>query len=296
MKNPLNLLRQLLMRQKQSLSLGFRMYKGCRWGFGMWWHHAFRPKKNWIIRTPGGHLHTRGRQSLGAITQLYKPGFYIDDGKSDRQVRTIIDCGANIGTQVARFRFHHPDAQILAIEPHPGNFELLEQSFLSDDHVSCMKKAIWPTPQKLKIFHKKGTTPDTSVNFFEGFQVAEGDGGREAGGEEVDIEGITLNECMENLGWDEIDILKIDIEGAEHALFKEPDVAWLSKVNCLIFEPPDADHAGTTQLIFKRLEDYGLKFEVTSGGEYFVLIKEGLDWRNQIVFGFNLSPRNHTHL
>jgi hypothetical protein len=54
-------------------------------------------------------------------------------------------------------------------------------------------------------------------------------------------------------GHDRISILKIDIEGAEHAVFSAPNVAsWLPLVDCLVIELHDDTHFGPCTEVFQR--------------------------------------------
>jgi hypothetical protein len=41
---------------------------------------------------------------------------------------------------------------------------------------------------------------------------------------------------MEEYGSDKVDLLKLDVEGAEEGLFSHSDVTWIDRVNSLIVE------------------------------------------------------------
>ena len=53
-----------------------------------------------------------------------------------------------------------------------------------------------------------------------------------------------------------IDILKIDIEGAEYNLFANNPHDWLNKTRCLIIELHDLLSPGTSQIFFKEMANY----------------------------------------
>ena len=49
------------------------------------------------------------------------------------------------------------------------------------------------------------------------------------------VQGMTVDTIMKEHGIDHIDIIKIDIEGAEREVFRDPSL-WLEKVDALIVE------------------------------------------------------------
>lgn len=69
----------------------------------------------------------RGNADKGVMSHFYKPGYRIVD-TVDRPVRTIIDCGANIGDETVRFLHFHPEARIVAIEAEAANFDILTEN------------------------------------------------------------------------------------------------------------------------------------------------------------------------
>ena len=66
----------------------------------------------------------RGRLDQGALSHLYKDGVQVVDTPHKR-VRTILDCGANIGVESLRFWMHNLYAEILAVEADPDNYTIL---------------------------------------------------------------------------------------------------------------------------------------------------------------------------
>ena len=70
----------------------------------------------------------------------------------------------------------------------------------------------------------------------------------------------------------EIDLLKIDIEGAELEVFSNNYESWLPKTKALIIETHDQDRKGTTRPFFSTIAKYN--FSTTISGENFVCIRE----------------------
>ena len=67
-----------------------------------------------------------------------------------------------------------------------------------------------------------------------------------------------------------LDILKIDIEGAEHELFKNNYDTWLPNTRCLIIELHDRMRNRSSQNFFKAISKYD--FSYSHQGENLVFI------------------------
>ena len=187
----------------------------------------------------------RGRTDQGVLSHLYKDGVRIVDSKSKR-IRTILDCGANIGVETLRFRLHHPQAEIMAVEADPDNFALLASNYRNCARISVLHGAVWSKDTQLYVHRSPDGNPESSAV--------------EETGSGPSVTAYSIDSLRMLRGWSQIDILKMDIEGAEHELFSG-NIDWLERVNCLIFEVPDSDKPGTLQLIFEKLKGHRERFE-----------------------------------
>jgi FkbM family methyltransferase len=113
----------------------------------------------------------------------------------------IIDCGANIGLSVIYFKHHYPKARIIAFEPDARNYNLLKQnvSAFGLSEVELRNEAIWIENTELS-FSNEGTMSSKIIE--------KGD---------YKIRGIRLKDLLIN----PVDLLKIDIEGAEYEVVKD---------------------------------------------------------------------------
>lgn len=137
----------------------------------------------------------------------------ISDLKAENSINSIIDAGANIGLTSLFFRQHYPLSKILTIEPDQSNyFQQIKNLEVnnSKDFVIPINKALW---------HNNIDNLIISNNFRDGDawskSVIIGKN------KDDEIPSITLldlsNQYFPNSF---IDILKIDIEGAEGVLFE----------------------------------------------------------------------------
>ena len=130
---------------------------------------------------------------LGMLDEIYGNGIYHFDSGNEAPV--IVDIGANIGVSVNYFLANYPGAWIYAYEADPAIFDCLQHNVvLHNDHVELINQAVW---------HE-----DTCLRF-----VQEGaDGGRLSGNGGIAVPAVDIRKV---LAGKQIDLLKIDIEGAE---------------------------------------------------------------------------------
>ena len=212
------------------------------------------------MRFCGRSFSFRGRDDRGVLTHFLIDNYRIVD-HPDRPVQYIIDAGANIGDETLRFRHFHPQAMIVAVEAAAENYAVLTRNFRDDPQVKTLCRGLWPTDAKLAV--ERGATA-------EGYRV------REVDGEDFDIEAVTIEQLMRDHGFPRIDILKLDIEGAEYHLFSRNTESWIGKVQVLIFECNDTDVRGAAQSVFKAT--IGEPFDCFVSGESLVMIRRETGW------------------
>lgn len=157
--------------------------------------------------------------------------------------KVIIDCGANIGLTSIYFKNRFPNAKIIAIEPELSNFELLKKNTEKYSNIFCIKSGVWNKSTDLII--KDGSTGKW------GFVV------KEVNYQSNDtIPAISINEIIDIYNIDQIDILKIDIEGSEKELFETNFENWLRITKVLIIELHDGLKPGASKSFFKAVSKY----------------------------------------
>jgi FkbM family methyltransferase len=136
-------------------------------------------------------------------------------------VRVIIDGGANIGDSTAWYLSTFPEARVIAVEPDPANFRVLELNCRPyGDRVSIMCAALWSETGRLSI-----RNPGAGDSVY----VGEYDGNN-------DCPSISMPDLMQRHGISQVDILKLDIEDAESALFSDASDGWLAHVRTIAME------------------------------------------------------------
>ncbi|MBD2459671.1 FkbM family methyltransferase [Oscillatoria sp. FACHB-1407] len=139
--------------------------------------------------------------------------------------RRIIDLGANIGLGALSLSCQFPQAELICVEPDPRNKPLLTQT-LAVNHVPAkvFDCAIGANSGQLKL--RFGDDPTCSA--LESSPMHQLD-------QTVVVEVKTIPEILREIGWSEIDLLKIDIEGSEDDLLSQNN-EWLKNVKAIILE------------------------------------------------------------
>jgi FkbM family methyltransferase len=215
------------------------------------------------IRAFGRSVHYRGASDFGVMSHFFRPGYRIRD-LPDNPIRYIVDAGANIGDETLRFRCFHPQAKIISLEPATENFRLLSLNTSGDPAIFPVQKGLWPRDCRLRVFQAAASN--------EAFRVEEVDGDPLPG----DVQAISVPSILREFSIPEIDILKLDIEGAEYYVFDESCRQWVDKVKVFIFECPDNDHPGAAFRIFEAVAKY--HFNCFIQGENLVLIRHDVPW------------------
>lgn len=224
---------------------------------------GIRCETSLAARKLGRAIHFRGAED-GVMSHYFYPGFCVRD-TPENPIRFIIDAGANIGDETLRFRHFHPEAFIVALEPEPGNYRMLAKNVAGDKQIAALQAGLWSHECALSILSN-----DAGSN--EAFRVAEvGDGTPGA------ISAVSVSELMKRFGRSTVDILKMDIEGAEYEVFSRQTDGWLDRVKVFIFECPDNDRPGTAFRIFRSLGTQS--FDCFVHGECIVLIRRDTGWK-----------------
>ncbi|MDP3930008.1 MAG: FkbM family methyltransferase [Bacteroidota bacterium] len=128
-------------------------------------------------------------------------------GSNQNQER-IIDCGANIGMSIFFHKYFHPQAEIIAFEPNPSAFELLQINMKANKltGVTCIQKAVSENEEPIQFF----------VNDDKGSLLSSVRSDR-GGNKAIHIETTLLSKFLNK----PTSLLKIDVEGAEWLILND---------------------------------------------------------------------------
>ncbi len=215
-------------------------------------------------RAPGLKLpvHLRLRTSdVSVFRQVLITREY--DWEFSKTPRVIIDAGANIGLTSVFYANKYPEATIVAIEPEPSNFQMLEKNIEPYPNVTAVHAALWKANEEISLI-------DPGLGCY-GFRtigasdlVASPDGQRR-------VRGLTVDEVMKTHGLEFVDLLKIDIESSEKEVF-EGATGWIERVGVIVVELHDQLRSGCARSVYLAAKDF--EFEWRKGETVFLAKRE----------------------
>jgi FkbM family methyltransferase len=140
-------------------------------------------------------------------------------------IKHIIDLGANVGIASAYFLSRFPKAKVLAVEPDPETVEACRINLAPyDGRVQVLHGAAW-SKRTVLMLQRRTCAANTTVN--ENVRTES---------DRIAIEGWDIGSLIALSGFDSIDLLKIDIEGAERYIFSDESREWLRLVKNISIE------------------------------------------------------------
>lgn len=155
---------------------------------------------------------------------------------------TIVDLGANIGLAAVNFGLRYPEARILSVEPEPKNFALLlTNTARLGARVRCENAAVWNENGWVNL----DTEDDSGTPLGSwGVQVSATQNKPSA-----ETRSYRLETLLAIADFPVVDILKVDIEGAELQLFASSPELWLDRVEMVIVETHDRFRSGSESAV-----------------------------------------------
>jgi FkbM family methyltransferase len=149
----------------------------------------------------------------------------------------IVDAGANVGISSRWFASRFPRATIIAVEFEPSNFALLVRNTRDEPRVHPVHAALWPTPAQIGVAESAVPTSE--------YRAANGGS----------ISAVTVSQLMEQFALPRIDLLKLDIEGAECEVLTASE-DWIDDVRMIVAELHDRLVPGCTRAFMRATEGW----------------------------------------
>jgi FkbM family methyltransferase len=159
----------------------------------------------------------------------------------------IVDAGAHIGCTALFFASSFPRANITAIEADMGNYQLLLRNTRDHQRIRAIHAAVWHRPEAVVIANPQEDPW--------GFRI------KPADGECTTIRGVTIPTIISECGFEKIDLLKLDIEGAEREIFEAGDLDWMNRTDTIMVELHDRFRPGCEAAFLRAATRFG--FEIT---------------------------------
>lgn len=201
----------------------------------------------------------KNTSDLDVFRQIFVQGDYNLPVKISPKL--IIDAGANVGYSALYFNKKYPEAKIIAIEPEASNFEILKMNTRDIKNIIPVHAGLW---------HKDGILEIIDAGFGKwGFMTVET---KKDEKEISKIKTITIDRILKKYGFDKIDLLKIDIEGAEKEIFTRNYDNWLNRVGVLVIELHDHFKPGCSKAFYAAVSKH--QWIKKEKGENVILIRK----------------------
>lgn len=158
--------------------------------------------------------------------------------------RRIIDVGANIGAFTLYAARLAPRATIIALEPFPSTFERLDRTLV----LNRLKERVLPMQTALSAqsgYRAMDDSPGPSQS--RGLLQPEASGG-------MAVSSLSLEDLLDAQGFNEVDLVKLDIEGGEHEVVLSATPDALRRIRRIVLEY----HPNRPKFpLFQKIKDAG---------------------------------------
>lgn len=178
--------------------------------------------------------------------------------KADNDCPLIIDCGSNIGMSLFYFKTIYPNSRIIAFEPDPQTFECLKANVEMNSFcdVSVHQLALTNFEGEISFFTDQSNPGSTIMSTVKERYPKN----------EVSVPAGKLSSYIDQ----EVDFLKMDIEGAEQSVFQ------------------DLRDSGKLNFIKKMVIEYHHHIDITKDDfSSFLQVLEGANFGYQIEGGIH---------
>lgn len=157
-----------------------------------------------------GNLYACRLLDVYMLLEIYRDGVYGKIGRfTPKNGDLVVDVGANIGEySIMAAKMVGKKGKIIAFEPNPEAFWLLQENIKLNqlENIEAINKAVCSKPGKIKIYRNLETNTMDSIK-------------RTKTGQDYYIaKSVTLDKALESRKG--INVIKIDVEGAEYAVIK----------------------------------------------------------------------------
>jgi FkbM family methyltransferase len=183
--------------------------------------------------------------------EVFLDGVYRPVLENVRRCRTLIDVGANVGLASIYFCAHF-GCRCFCVESNPNTFRILQRN-LAGVGAQLLHAGVWNSETMLTADCRDARYSMSTVH-----ATSHGE-----------VQGLPMQEVIRRSGFSTVDLLKLDIEGAEREVF-QGDLSWLEGVQAIAIEFHEASRRETSfdEVMRER------SFRVIEGGHTTIAIRD----------------------
>jgi FkbM family methyltransferase len=185
------------------------------------------------------------------ITRRFKPLLSLVSW----QPKLIIDGGAYVGYSSVMFAARFPSAKVLAIEPDRSNYRVLVEN--AGEGVKAIYAGVGSESGNIKVTNREGghwglKTESTSAADPDAVRV------------------LTISELLSSADADGIDILKLNVEGAEKDIFSG-NCEWLARTRLMMIDLHDHMQPGCSEAVYSAAKRFGFTWQLPTASDEHVI-------------------------
>lgn len=174
------------------------------------------------------------------------------DFRADSPAPRILDCGGNVGLASLLFKRRYPAARITAYEADPTLFDVLKDNLARNGaaDVETVQAALWTSNGQV-TFRAEGSDSGM-IGMLPGA----------VSGKSLDVPSLRLRDVIADDANGRIDLLKLDIEGAEDVVLADCEPV-LDRIGAIVMDLHEFDPADRqTPRVLERLTRAGFTYAV----------------------------------
>jgi FkbM family methyltransferase len=189
----------------------------------------------------------------------------------------VIDVGAHMGRYtITSSKYVGPQGKVIAVEAHPYNFKILQRNISLNrlTNVTAMNCAVYSKKDRLKLYlpdEEQGYTMHHSL--MTNYLISKYSEGIEK--KYIEVEAYTLDNLLQISGINQVNWIKIDVEGAEYEVLRgaKEILSANSDIAILVEVHGKETYGPTIELL--RSNNFDIEFERTyENGEKHVLARK----------------------
>jgi FkbM family methyltransferase len=160
----------------------------------------------------GTGVYRVGLQTRTELDVLYEIGIEDEYGAADDiAAETILDLGASVGLATLRLLSSHPGARVVAVEADPVLIPRLREN-VAGLPVTVIHAAVSAASGERRFYRSEMDSWASSLDRTRQNQTS------------LLVPALSLGDLLDQAGLERVDLLKLDVEGAEWEIFETPDV------------------------------------------------------------------------
>ena len=158
--------------------------------------------------------------------------------------RTIIDGGAYTGFSAIYFANRYPLARIIAVEPDESNFRLLLKNTRHYENINAVQAALWCEDTEVSLYARAQGQWASSLIPDEG-----------RAGSAKSVRGMRIETLVNEFRLQQIDLLKLDVEGAEKEILAHA-TPWVDAIGAIFIELHDRLIPGCSEALAAATQNF----------------------------------------